>query len=145
MNMNTAFRTSIAASVLAIAMAGCASTSGGLSSSAERLERASYTFERNSNEGGSYERDARDLAAEARDFNRTLKDRQADDRDVREAFQDLSRSYHAARDEVERERDREADRDFAAVTEAYLDVERAMNSSETRDRYASGDRDRRDR
>lgn len=144
--MNTVFRTSIAASVLAISMAGCATTSGGLSSSADRLERASYAFERNANGGGDYERDARDLAAEARDFKLTLKDRRADDRDVREAFQDLSRSYHAARDEVERDRSRTADRDFAAVTEAYLDVERAMNASDVRrDRYASDDRDRRDR
>lgn len=73
----------------------------------------------------------------------TLSDRRADDRDVREAFQDLSRSYHAARDEVERDRSRESARDFAAVTEAYLDVERAMNSSDAgRDRYARGERDR---
>ena len=144
--MNTVFRTSLAASVLAIGMAGCAATSGGLSSSADRLERASYTFERNANGGGDYEREARDLAAEARDFKLTLKDRRADDRDVREAFQDLSRSYHAARDEVERDRSRTADRDFASVTEAYLDVERAMNASDVRrDRYASDDRDRNDR
>ena len=142
--MNTV-RTSIAASVLAIApilMTGCATTSGGLSSSAERLERASYTFERQANGDGGYERDARDLSAEARDFNLTLKDRRADDRDVSDAFHDLSRSYHAARDEVERDRSRDAERDFAPVTEAYLDVERAMNASETRrDRYASDDRD----
>ena len=142
--MNTVLRTSIAAAVLALGMAGCATTSGGLSSSAERLERASYSFERNAN--GGYERDARDLAAEARDFNRTLKDRRADDRDVSDAFHDLSRSYHAARDEVERDRSRDAERDFAPVTEAYLDVERAMNASNTRrDRYASEDRDRSDR
>lgn len=144
--MNTVFRTSIAASVLALGMAGCATTGGGLSSSADRLERASYAFERNANGGGDYERDARDLAAEARDFKLTLKDRRADDRDVREAFQDLSRSYHAARDEVERDRSQTGDRDFAFVTEAYLDVERAMNASDVRrDRYASDDRDRNDR
>ena len=126
----------LAAPVLAMALVGCATTGGGLASSAERLERTSSALERNAERG--YERDARQLAEEAREFRQTLSDRRADDRDVREAFQDLSRSYHAARDEIERDRDRQADREFAAVTEAYLDVERAMNSTDSR-------RDRRDR
>jgi len=127
---------------LAFAFVGCATTSSGLSSSAERLERSAAAFQRNAyadREGRGYERDAQDLAAEARDFRETLQDRHADDRDVREAFSDLSRSYHATRDEVERHADRQADRDFAAVTEAYLDVERAMNESDRRDRYARHD------
>jgi hypothetical protein len=134
--MNTGFRVWLASPVLAIALVGCASTGGGLASSAERLERTSSAFERSADEG--YERDARQLAEEAREFRQALSDRRADDRDVREAFQDLSRRYHAARDEIERDRDRNADRDFAAVTEAYLDVERAMNATDSR-------RDRRDR
>jgi hypothetical protein len=146
MNMITVLRTGSLAAAIAIAVAGCATTSGGLSSSAERLERASYAFQRDAyegREGGGYERDARALADEAKDFRMTLSDRRADDRDVRAAFQDLSRSYHAARDEVERDRSRDAAREFAPVTEAYLDVERAMNSSdERRDRYAGDERDR---
>jgi hypothetical protein len=44
---------------------------------------------------------------------------------------------------VERDRSRDSGREFAAVTEAYLDVERAMNSSDARrDRYAGDERDR---
>ena len=149
--MNTSLRTGLLASALAIGLAGCATTSGGLASSAERLERASYAFQRDAyegREGRSYERDARSLAEEAKDFRMTLSDRRADDRDVRDAFQDLSRSYHAARDEVERDRSRDSAsrdsaREFAAVTEAYLDVERAMNTSDARrDRYARDERDR---
>lgn len=127
---------------VAFAIVGCATTGGGLSSSAERLERTATSFERDSStdrEGGDYERDAKKLAAEARDFRETLNDRRADDRDVREAFSDLSRSYHEAREEVSRDGNREADREFAAVTEAYLDVERAMNSSDRRDRLARDD------
>jgi hypothetical protein len=140
-DMNSKLRTWIAAPVLAIAMVGCATTGGGLSSSAERLERASYAFQKGADR--DYAGDARDLAEEARDFRDTLSDRGADDGDVREAFQDLSRRYHAARDEVERNRDRDADRDFAAVTEAYLDVERALSATgsrdERRDRLARDD------
>lgn len=130
---------------LAVALVGCATTSGGLSSSAERLERAATSFQRDayeSREGRRYENDAQDLAAEARDFRETLHDRRADDRDVREAFGDLSQSYHAARDEVSRRGDREAEREFAAVTDAYLDVERAMTNAkdrDRRDRYARDD------
>lgn len=128
---------------LAVAIVGCATTSGGLASSAERLERAAASFQRDayeSREGRRYENDAQDLAAEARDFRETLHDRRADNDDVRDAFGDLSRSYHAARDEVSRRGDREAEREFAAVTEAYLDVERAMSSSSRdRDRYARDD------
>jgi len=129
--MHSSLRTWIAAPTLAMMITGCATTSGGLSSSAERLERASYAFQRGADR--DYQGDARELAEEARDFRETLSERRADDRDVREAFHDLSRSYHAARDEVERSRDRDADKDFAAVTEAYLDVERALSASEGRD------------
>lgn len=121
---------------LAVALVGCATTSGGLASSAERLERAAASFQRDAyetREGRRYENDARDLSGEARDFRETLSDRRADDRDVREAFRDLSQSYHAARDEVGRRGDREAEREFAAVTDAYLDVERAMNEADDRD------------
>jgi hypothetical protein len=141
--MKTALRTWLAAPAVGFALIGCATTGGGLASSAERLERTSYAFQRDAaddREGSGYERDARELAEEARDFRATLSDRGADDRDVREAFQDLSRSYHAARDEVERGHSRDAAEDFAPVTEAYLDIERAMNASDTRrDRYAGKD------
>lgn len=144
--MNKVLRAGFVASAVAVAIASCATTSGGLASSAERLERASYAFQRDAyegREGRGYERDARSLAEEAKDFRLTLSDRRADDRDVRAAFQDLSRSYHAARDEVERDRSRDSAREFAAVTEAYLDVERAMNSTDARrDRYADDERDR---
>jgi hypothetical protein len=140
--MNTLLKGLIAIPTIAIALAGCTTTSGGLSSSAERLERAATAFQRDANddrEARRAERDAGDLAAEARDFRETLADRRADDRDISDAFRDLSRSYHAARDEVERRHNRDTDRDFAAVTEAYLDVERAMNTTERRDRYARDD------
>ena len=118
--------------MLAVVFTGCATTGGGLASSAERLERSSMAFQseaRADRESGNYQRDARDLAAEARDFRNTLSDRRADDRDVAAAFEDLSRRYHALRDEVERSNSRDEEREFRPVTEAYLDVERAMHSS----------------
>jgi hypothetical protein len=77
---------------------------------------------------GSFSRDAARLAEEARDFRHTVANRDADDRDVREAFDDLSRDYHALRDEVERTDSRAARADFARVTDAYLDIERKISS-----------------
>lgn len=115
-----------------VAMAGCASTSSSLATSAERLERSTYELERDANESRVRE-DARELYEQTRDFRRALADHRADRDDVREAFEDVSRSYHALRDEVERSTDRDTERDFAAVTNAYLDIEREVGR---RDRYA---------
>lgn len=138
--MNTIFRSLFLALLAALAISGCATTSSSLANSAERLERASFAFQRDAYDDGDHRgtsRDARELAEEARDFQRTLSDRHADDRDVEVAFHELSRSYHSVRDEVERSTDRGVDRDFAAVTEAYLDVERAMNATISHDRVSA--------
>ena len=119
--------------------AACSTTGGSLSSSAERLERSSYALERSAygDRDVGFRRDAVALAEEARDFRRTIADSRADRNDVRDAFSDLSRSYHELRDEVERSRSTEAERNFQPVTDAYLDVEREMGrSGERRDRYA---------
>ena len=117
---------------VALAMAGCATTNTGLSSSAQRLERSTEVMARNADDNG-VRKDARSLYEETRDFRQTLADSRADRKDVRDAFDDLSRSYHALRDEVEGSRDRETERDFDSVTSAYLDIEREINRS---DRYA---------
>jgi len=137
--MKTELRSFLLAPVVALALGGCATTNGGLANSAERLQRASFAFQRDANyDGNSRElsRDVRELTEEARDFQRTLSDRHADDRDVEAAFREVSQSYHATRDEVERSRGRDPDRGFAAVTEAYLDLERAVNGTARHDRLA---------
>jgi hypothetical protein len=93
---------------------------------------------------GSYMRNARDLAADAHDLRRVVEDRRGDDRDVRSAFDRVAQSYHDLRDKVERTDSREARADLKPVTEAYLDLERAMgpeSHSYARDADAR-DRDR---
>lgn len=115
--------------ILACSVAGCVTTDGVLTSSAQRLEHSTYNlYDEARAEGVSdrYSRDAQELAEEARDFRHTLSDRNADDEDVQEAFHDLSRSYHALRDDVERSRSAAVDREFKPVTQAYLDIEREM-------------------
>jgi hypothetical protein len=127
------------AAFTALGLAGCVTTHGNLTSSAERLERSAVELQSDArtDSGSGYYRDAQEFAAEARDFRDTLEDRRADDADVRDAFRDLSGRYHALRDEVERSGDRTAELDFKPVTEAYLDVEREMRRVGDRDRYAS--------
>jgi uncharacterized coiled-coil DUF342 family protein len=132
MNLEARMRAAWIALPLALSMAGCATMHTGLSNSAQRMERSSELMERNADDRGIRE-DARQLSAETRDFRETVADSQADRDDIRGAFDDLSRSYHSLRDEVEKSQDRESERDFDAVTSAYLDIEREINRS---DRYA---------
>jgi hypothetical protein len=127
------------AALAAVGLAGCVTSGGNLTNSAERLERSADELRadaRDDGANGSYYRDAQEFAEEARDFRHALSDRDADRDDVKEAFRDLSGRYHALRDEVERTRDRDAELDFKPVTEAYLDVEREMGRYGGRDRYA---------
>lgn len=129
----------VASSALMAILAGCATTHGSLSTSADRLERSAEMLARNAR-GDSYSREAGELADQAQDFRRTVLDRRAEDGEVRDAFQSLARDYHALRDEVDRSNDREAAKDLRPVTDAYLDIEREMGGYDDR-RYA-GDRDR---
>ena len=64
-----------------------------------------------------------------------VEDRRSDDDDVQDAFDVLAERYHALRDEIEDVHDRDAEREFKDVTEAYLDIEREVRRGE-RDRYA---------
>ena len=129
------------ATVGLMAVGGCATTGGSLSSSASRLERSTYALQEEANDGdvrGDFRRDARELAEEAREFRQVVEDRDSSNDDLRDAFKDVSRRYHSMRDEIERDRDDEADAEFRDVTEAYLDVEREMHSRDSRrDRLAS--------
>lgn len=130
----------IAATVGLVAVGGCATTGGGLTSSANRLERSAFALQEESNDSdirGDFRRDARELAEETREFRRVVEDRRSSDEDVHEAFEDVSRRYHALRDEMDDDRDHEANAEFRDVTEAYLDVEREVRSREgRRDRLA---------
>jgi hypothetical protein len=136
---------------MAMALAGCATTHGGLGSSADRLDHNAQAFAQDSAqaprgyaENTSYTEDARDFADRAHEFRRAVEDqdRDADDRDVKDAFAELSRSYHALRDDVERADDREARRDLHPVTQAYLDVEDEMGGARAPSRYSDSDDDR---
>jgi septation ring formation regulator EzrA len=133
------------------ALASCATTHGNLASSADRLERNADALTRDTRYtredygvASSYSRDARELAERTRDFRETLADRNADERDVKAAFERVSQTYHRLRDDVDRADSHTAEIDLRPITEAYLDVEREMGGYD-RHRYAREDDVRRDR
>jgi hypothetical protein len=123
--------------IAAASLAACATTSSSLENSSERLEKNALELQdeaHDRNASSDYRRDAQELANEARDFRRTVSDRDADRDDVSDAFRDLSERYHALRDDTERAREPALDAEFKDVTDAYLDIERAMQKDH--DRYA---------
>jgi hypothetical protein len=131
------------------ALAGCATTHGNLASSADRLERNADALTSDSrytrdDYGNGYSREARALAERTRDFREALADRNADERDVKAAFERVSQSYHRLRDDVDRTDSHAAQVDLRPITEAYLDVEREMGGYD-RHRYAREGDLRRDR
>ena len=137
----------LTASLMVIVLTGCATTRhGGLDSSADRLDRNAQDFAQASreaprgyDENASYTEDARDFADRAHEFRRTVEDRDAEDRDVKTSFDELSRSYHALRDDVERSGNPDARRDMQPVTQAYLDVEDNMGGAQAPSRYSEED------
>ncbi|HEX4266344.1 MAG TPA: hypothetical protein VHY36_00540 [Steroidobacteraceae bacterium] len=137
------------ASLMAVALAGCATTRhGGLDYSAERLDTNAQAFEQNAaeaprgyDENSSYTEDARDFADRAHEFHRTVEDPDAAKADVKASFDDLSRSYHALRDDVQHSDSDYARHDLAPVTQAYLDVEDDMGGAPP-SRYSDADDDR---
>lgn len=137
----------LTASLMVIVLGGCATTRhGGLDSSADRLDRNAQDFAQDSteaprgyDENTSYTEDARDFADRAHEFRRTVEDRDAEDRDVKASFDELSRSYHALRDDVERSGNPDARRDMQPVTQAYLDVEDNMGGAQAPSRYSDED------
>jgi hypothetical protein len=136
----------LTASLMTIALAGCATTRhGGLDSSADRLDRNAQAFAQDSeeaprgySENTNYTEDARDFAVRAHEFRRTIEDTDSGDHAVKASFDDLSRSYHALRDDVERSGGPDTRRDMQPVTQAYLDVEDNMGGAPP-SRYSDAD------
>ena len=135
----------ISVATLMTVMGGCVtSPHGNLARSADRLDHNADVLARDDHgghAGSSYSREADALAEKAHDFRLAVGDSRADRRDLDAAFESLSRTYHALRDDVDRSDSREAQLDLKPVTEAYLDVEREMGGYRASDRYAR-DRDR---
>jgi hypothetical protein len=139
----------LTASLMALALVGCATTRhGGLDHSAARLDRNAQALAQDAQdaprgyaENTSYAEDANDFADRAHEFRRIVEDPSADKQDVRASFDELSRSYHTLRDDVQRSGDEDARSDLHPVTQAYLDVEDDMGGAGPPSRYSEEDYD----
>jgi hypothetical protein len=115
---------------LLLGLAACVTTPrSDLSNSADRLEHSADALAEDARASGypaDYVHYAHVLADDARGFRDTVEDRSASDTDITVAFDRLSRSYHAVRDEVDHSDSRTARADLRPVTDSYLDIERDM-------------------
>ncbi|HEY1891175.1 MAG TPA: hypothetical protein VGG63_12250 [Steroidobacteraceae bacterium] len=138
----------LTATLMTVSLAGCATTPhGGLDHSADRLDHNAQAFAedaqgapRGYDENTDYTEDARDFADRAHEFRRAVEDPGADKHDVRASFDDLSRSYHTLRDDVQHSDSDAARHDLQPVTAAYLDVEDDMGGAAP-SRYSEADYD----
>lgn len=148
----------IACGLAVVLLCSCADMHGRLSSSTERLEHSTSAMAHNAQSAPvapvaddvapaddtgrpytdadhtyvhAYERDTHALAVDAQALRRVVEEGSSD-ADVRIAFDRVSRSYHAVRDEVEHSDSREARADLQPVTDDYADVERALQGYTTR-------------
>lgn len=115
---------------LAILLTACGST-GSLGSAAERLDRSARHFYEEVHADREPRRtanDAAELAEAAADFRRAVERSRARE-DLRPEFERVAERYHSLRSQVGRPESRYRDGTlaFERVTEAYLDVDRAMN------------------
>jgi hypothetical protein len=121
--------------ILTSLLAGC-STTGGLGAAANRLDSTAHQFyERLDSQpvAGHTATDAALLAEAARDFNRAV-DHYSSRDNLRPTFDRVAERYHHLRRQLD-DKDyyyRYQRAGFEGVTEAYLDVDRAMNHMDSR-------------
>ncbi|MGH8131095.1 MAG: hypothetical protein ACRES3_09615 [Steroidobacteraceae bacterium] len=123
---------------------GCATTSS-LGTAADRLDRSAHRFYEQvyADRAPSHTTDdAADLAEATRDFNRAV-DRMRSRDDLRPSFDRVAERYHHLRRQVDGSDPYYRDNSvaFERVTEAYLDVDRAMNHPDSRAHVDSRYRD----
>ncbi|MBV8145004.1 MAG: hypothetical protein JO184_08355 [Gammaproteobacteria bacterium] len=147
--------TAIAVFLTFAAVTGCATTTrANLSNAAENLEYNANVLVHDSGDDAyppehrsdgtadypgystahEYSRDARALARSAHEL-RLAVDARASDSEVRAAFDRVSRSYHAVRDEVAHADSLQARRDFAPVTDSYRAIEHELGIAARRDEH----------
>lgn len=112
-----------------VALAGCVSSPGKLSSAAERLDRSADELYEELSRGDADSgatREARQLADAADDFNNDVDDDRDRD-DLREGFESVAKAYHDLREELDDEHvESDERRAFSDVTSAYLDLEHEL-------------------
>jgi len=124
-----------------LALAACVTTRTDLVTNADRLERNAHVMAQDAREDADYPsgfvHDAHILADDSREFRHVVQEHGASDADVKVAFERVSRDYHAVRDDADHSDSRHARDDLRPVTEAYLDLEKAMGGYPAETRLSS--------
>ncbi len=120
--------------IATLLLAGCGTTSS-LGTSAERLDSSAHRFyqEVHSDRAPAHTTDdAAALAEATREFSRAV-DRTHSRDELQPSFDRLAERYHHVRQQVESRDSHYYDSSlaFERVTEAYLDVDRALNHPES--------------
>lgn len=146
--------TMMLASLALAGLAGCATnTRANLTNAADNLEYNANALVRDAGDqvarssdevsprsddtvryASEYARDAHALARDAHEF-RELVDEGGTDRAVREAFDRVSRSYHAVRDEVAHSDNPQARRDLSPVTSSFRALQHELGIHPGHDEY----------
>ena len=117
--------------IATLLLAGCGS-SGSLSTAADRLDRSAQRFYDQSyrDTGPRTNENAARLAEATEDFSRAV-DRNRSRDELRPSFDRVAERYHQLRRQVENRDSRDGSENlaFERVTDAYLDVDRALNHS----------------
>jgi len=147
--------TMLLASLALAGLAGCAAnTRANLTNAADNLEYNANALVRDAGDqvarsadvtprsherlayASDYARDAHALARDAHEFRQVV-DEGGTERAVREAFDRVSRSYHAVRDEVAHSDNPQARRDLAPVTDSYRALQHELGIHPGSDEYAA--------
>ena len=126
--------TMLMASLALAGLAGCAAnTRANLTNAADNLEYNANALVRDA--GDQVARSDHALARDAHEF-RELVDQGGSDHAMREAFDRVSRSYHAVRDEVAQSENPRARSDLASLTDSYRALQHELGIYPGRDEYA---------
>ena len=145
--------TMVVASLALAGLAGCATNSrAGLANAADNLEYNANALVHDAGNqvarsdqvtprsdatvayASDYARDAHALARDAHEF-RAVVNEGGTERAVREAFDRVSRSYHAVRDEVAQSENPQARRDLAPITDSYRALQHELGIYPGNDEY----------
>jgi hypothetical protein len=109
-----------------VLLAGCATTQTRTDSAADRLESSADAFAAGvcSEPKADCSSDARAFADQAHEFRQTLDS--AGERQVVSSFEDLWKSYHKLRDQVDHLHDSQLQAGLEPITKAFADVQRRV-------------------
>ena len=140
---------SVTIAMVSLALAGLATgcatspSRANMANSADRLEENADLLARDaagpatsSDYATAFARDTHQLAIDAHELRRTVEDRDASGAAVQAAFDRVSRSFHAVRDEVNHTDTVAAQRDFRPVADAYHDLRTDMGAAPDREARA---------